>query len=309
MRTATFMIGDKKGITPSNVNQGYVLRRLIRRSVRFGRTIGLRKGTLPLLCENYVEVYKDIYPELLENKEKILSEVKQEEERFFKTVTLGLKEFERVTAEINDEIIDGKTAFRLYDTFGFPIEMTVELACEKGLKVDIDGFETAFSEHQQKSHADGGSFKGGLCDDSEAVAKLHTATHLLQAALRKVLGGEVEQKGSNITAERLRFDFSFSRPMTDEEIAKAQSLVNEFISTKAEVVCEEMTIDEAKKKGAIGLFESKYGERVKVYTMGDCSAEICGGPHAKSLSELGKFEIQKEQSSSSGVRRIRAVLI
>jgi len=296
-------------VTPSNVNQGYVLRRLIRRAVRFGRTIGLRKGILPQICDNYVEVYKEIYPELLQNKEKILSEVKQEEERFFKTVTLGLKEFEKVTTDLDGNIIDGKTAFRLYDTFGFPIEMTVELAQEKGLQVDINGFEVAFAEHQQKSHGDGGSFKGGLCDDSEAVARLHTATHLLQAALRQILGGEVEQKGSNITAERLRFDFSFSRPMTEEEIIKVQSLVNEFILTKADVFCEEMSVEDAKEKGAIGLFESKYGERVKVYSIGKCSVEICGGPHAKSLTELGKFEIQKEQSSSSGVRRIRAVLI
>ena len=196
----------------------------------------------------------------------------------------------------------------MYDTFGFPIEITCELATEKGLKVDTQGFENAFKEHQQKSHGDGGSFKGGLCDNSETVAKLHTATHLLQAALRKVLGDEVAQRGSNITAERLRFDFSFGRPMTPEEIAQTEKIVNEFIATKQDVICEEMTIEEAKKRGAIGLFESKYGERVKVYTMGDCSCEICGGPHAKNLGDLGTFKIQKEQSSSSGVRRIRAVL-
>ena len=210
---------------------------------------------------------------------------------------------------LQGDLIDGKTAFRLYDTFGFPIEMTEEMAREKGLKVDTDGFRAAFAEHQQKSHAGSEQrFKGGLADNTEQTAKLHTATHLLQAGLRHFLGDEVHQKGSNITAERLRFDFTFGRPMTPEEIKEVEDWVNAAIADGAEVVCAEMTVPEAKAKGAMGLFESKYGEKVKVYTMGKFSCEICGGPHAKRLSDLGRFKIVKEQSSSAGVRRIKAIL-
>lgn len=309
VRTATFIIGDKKGVTPSNVDQGYVLRRLIRRAVRYGRLIGLRKGSLSKIAETYIQKYAEVYPELVENRDKIVGEINREEERFMKTVSLGLKEFEKVAAGVTDAKIDGVTAFHLYDTFGFPIEMTEELATEKGFVVDKAGFDAAFAEHQAKSHAGSEQrFKGGLADSTEQTARLHTATHLLQAALRKVLKTEVCQRGSNITPERLRFDFSFERPMTPEEVKETQELVNSWIKTGAQVTCEEMTVDEAKAAGAIGLFEHKYGDKVKVFTMGEFSKEICGGPHAKALSELGAFEIVKEQSSSSGVRRIKAVL-
>ena len=309
IRTATFLIGDRKGVTPSNVDQGYVLRRLIRRAVRYGRQISLRKGSLSKIAECYISKYADVYPELVENRDRILSEIDKEEERFMKTVSLGLKEFEKAAQSVSDGTMDGKTAFHLYDTFGFPIEMTVELAQEKGLSVDTAGFETAFAEHQAKSHAGSEQrFKGGLADSQAETARLHTATHLLQAALRKVLHEDVCQRGSNITAERLRFDFSFGRAMTPEEVRETEALVNEYIASGAPVVCEEMTVDQAKAAGAIGLFDNKYGEKVKVYTMGSFSKEICGGPHANSLSELGRFRIVKEQSSSSGVRRIKAVL-
>ncbi len=309
VRTAAFIIGDDRGVTPSNVDQGYVLRRLIRRAVRYGRQIGLRRGSLSLIADSYIQKYAEVYPEMVHNRDRVLDEINKEEERFIKTVSMGLKEFEKIASSLDGTFIDGKTAFRLYDTFGFPIEMTVELAKERGLTVDEEGFAKAFAEHQQKSHAGSEQrFKGGLADASEQTAKLHTATHLLQAMLRKVLGDEVKQKGSNITAERLRFDFSFGRPMTEEEVREVERLVNEAIAEGAEVTCEEMSVEEAKKKGAIGLFESKYGERVKVYTMGRFSCEICGGPHAKNLSSLGHFRIVKEQSSSAGVRRIKAVL-
>ena len=309
IRTATFILGDEKGVTPSNVDQGYVLRRLIRRAVRYGRQISLRKGTLSKIAQSYIDKYADVYPELVRNKERILAEIDKEEERFMKTVSLGLKEFEKVAAAVSDGKIDGTTAFHLYDTFGFPIEMTVELAAEQGFAVDTAGFDAAFAEHQQKSHAGSEQrFKGGLADNQAETARLHTATHLLQAALRKVLKEEVCQRGSNITAERLRFDFSFGRPMTAEEVQETERLVNEYIASGAPVTCEEMTVEEAKAAGAIGLFENKYGEKVKVYTMGAFSKEICGGPHAGNLAELGHFRIVKEQSSSSGVRRIKAVL-
>ncbi|MBO2515673.1 MAG: hypothetical protein CW338_00155 [Clostridiales bacterium] len=206
-------------------------------------------------------------------------------------------------------VLDGRSAFKLYDTYGFPIEMTTELAAEKGLTVDMEDFEARFKQHQETSHAGAEQrFKGGLADASEQTACLHTATHLLQAALRKVLGDEVHQKGSNITAERLRFDFTFGRKVTPEELETVEKLVNEAIEAKVPVTLEEMTVPEAKAQGAMGLFESKYGERVKVYTMGKYSKEICGGPHAKNTGDLVSFKIQKEESSSAGVRRIKATI-
>jgi len=309
VRTATFMLGDQIGVTPSNVDQGYVLRRLIRRAIRFMRQLGIQKGEMVKLAMHYVDFYQEVYPELLENRQKIADELNKEEEKFSKALDQGIKEFERVVSRLQGTVIDGQTAFRLYDTFGFPIEMTVEFAAEKGLTVDIEGFHAKFAEHQKKSQLGSEQrFKGGLADHSEKTTKLHTATHLLQAALRKVLGDEVAQKGSNITEERLRFDFSFSRPMTKEEVAEAQRLVNEAISAKLPISCAEMTVEEAKEQGAIGLFGDKYGEVVKVYTMGDFSKEICGGPHADNTGDLGQFVITKEQSSSSGVRRIKAEL-
>ena len=371
MRTATIIIGDDRGVTPSNVDQGYVLRRLIRRSVRHGMKLEMPEGMTAEIAKVVVNQYKDVYPELKRNEEFITSQLLLEEERFQKTLKQGMKEFDKLLFNIgrmtnavkpvadaikegsdfasqadaaakqlpprpeyqnliallkdksdkdallketeaflqNLNVIDGRSAFKLYDTYGFPIEITTELAAEKGLAVDEKGFQERFKQHQETSHAGAEQrFKGGLADNTEETAKLHTATHLLHAALRRVLGDEVAQKGSNITAERLRFDFSFSRKMTPDEIKEVERLVNEYIKGAAEVVCEEMTVPEAKAKGAIGLFESKYGERVKVYTMGEYSMEICGGPHAKNTGDLVSFKIQKEESSSAGVRRIKAVI-
>ncbi len=309
MRTATFMLGDYRGVVPSNVDQGYILRRLIRRAVRFSRQIGLPGGNLRNIAACYVEKYANVYPELKQNEDRIYAELDKEEEKFGKALEDGLKEFNKVISHIPGEVFPGKTAFRLYDTYGFPLEMTQELAKEQGKEVDVEGYNNAFAEHQKKSSAGAEQkFKGGLADTSEATAHLHTATHLMQAALRKVLDPSVSQRGSNITVERLRFDFNFGRPMTAEEIAEVEKLVNEAIKADVEVVMEEMTVEEAKAQGAIGLFESKYGDKVKVYTMGEFSKEICGGPHAKRTGDLGTFKIVKEQSSSSGVRRIKAVL-
>ena len=365
VRTATFIIGDDRGVTPSNVDQGYVLRRLIRRAVRHGMNIGLPTGATAKIAEVIVNQYSAVYPELERNRAHILEQFELEEERFQRTLRQGMREFDKVIGEIarvtaaveafqaaltkeaaeklasllrptpenqpfiealrsGDEgtyaelaakiraqysMIDGRAAFKLYDTYGFPIEITTEMAKEKGLTVDAEGFEERFKQHQEKSHAGAEQrFKGGLADSTEETAKLHTATHLLHAALRKVLGHEVAQKGSNITAERLRFDFSFPRRMTDGEIAEVEGIVNSNIATGGKVVCEEMTVDEAKAAGAIGLFESKYGERVKVYTMGTFSKEICGGPHAENVADLKSFKILKEESSSAGVRRIKAVV-
>ena len=309
VRTATFMLGDVNGITPSNVDQGYVLRRLIRRAVRYAKKLGLEQGALEEIAKLYIKNYEDVYESIKNNAAKIVEELKLEEERFSKTLESGLKEFEKVITHIPTKTISGKTAFRLYDTFGFPLEMTVELAKENGFDVDTDGYEVAFKEHQEKSKLGADQkFKGGLADGGEETAKLHSATHLLNAALKEVLGDpNIMQKGSNITAERLRFDFNFDRPLTKEEIEKVEERVNAEIAKKADIKCEEMTVDEAKAKGAIGVFASKYGERVKVYTIG-FSKEICGGPHASNTGDLGRFHIVKEQSSSAGVRRIKAVL-
>ena len=309
VRTATFMLGDVNGITPSNVDQGYVLRRLIRRAVRYAKKLGLEQGALEEIAKLYIKKYEDVYESIKNNAAKIVEELKLEEERFSKTLESGLKEFEKVITHIPTKTISGKTAFRLYDTFGFPLEMTVELAKENGFDVDTDGYEVAFKEHQEKSKLGADQkFKGGLADGGEETAKLHSATHLLNAALKEVLGDpNIMQKGSNITAERLRFDFNFDRPLTKEEIEKVEERVNAEIAKKIDIKCEEMTVDEAKANGAIGVFASKYGERVKVYTIG-FSKEICGGPHASNTGDLGHFHIVKEQSSSAGVRRIKAVL-
>ena len=359
MRTATFIIGDDRGVTPSNVDQGYVLRRLIRRAVRHGMKLGMPQGFTCEIAKVIIAQYKATYPELESHGEFILEQLKLEEERFSRTLKKGVAEFEKVVGNIRrtrealeaakaektpesagklrptpemqpiiaalkdgtatDEMfdrvlstldtIDGRSAFKLYDTYGFPIEITTEMAAEQGLKVDTEGFDERFKQHQATSHAGAEHrFKGGLADASEETAKLHTATHLLQAALRKVLGDEVHQKGSNITAERLRFDFSFGRKMTDEEKAEVEKLVNEAIQAAVPVVCEEMTVAEARAQGAMGRFESKYGERVKVYTMGKYSKEICGGPHARNTGDLKSFKIKKEEASSAGVRRIKAVI-
>ena len=310
VRTATFLLGDPVGVVPSNVDQGYVLRRLIRRAVRMANSLEMSKGAIAEIAKVYIDVYQDVYTELKDNAAKIVDELIKEEEKFTKTLVAGEKEFFKVISHIPGKVVPGGTAFKLYDTFGFPVEMTVELAAENGYEVDVEGFKQKFAEHQAKSHAGSEQrFKGGMAEGGGLeTTHLHTATHLLQAALRKVLGDEVKQKGSNITPERLRFDFSFGRPMTAEEIAETERLVNDAIARKLPITCEEMPIEDARKTGAIGLFGDRYGEVVKVYTMGDFSKEICGGPHANNTEELGHFVITKEQSSSSGVRRIKAEL-
>jgi len=322
IRTSVMLIGDRRGVTPSNVDQGYILRRLIRRAVRFARQLELPEDALTEVAKTYIAKYRDIYTEIGENEEKILSELSKEENRFRNALQDGNKEFDKVIIGIEkhkefaaksgqtvENIISGKAAFRLYDTFGFPIEMTVELAAERGYEVDVAGFNQAYEEHQEKSRAGAEQkFKGGLADNSEITARLHTATHLLDEALRRIVSPDIFQKGSNITAERLRFDFNLDRPVTPEEITKLEEYVNNAIKADVTVICEEMTVDKAKEKGAVGVFTNKYGDLVKVYTIGDYSCEICGGPHAKHTGELGVFKITKEQSAAAGVRRIRAIL-
>ncbi|MFH1671215.1 MAG: alanine--tRNA ligase [Candidatus Portnoybacteria bacterium] len=304
IKAATFIMADDKGIVPSNTDQGYIVRRLIRRAIRYGRQLGIKKDLWTKeIARVVINDYKDIYPELERNKDFVIKNLDEEEGKFDKTLENGLKEFNKFK-EIN-----GKDAFNLYQTYGFPIEMTKELAEEKGVKVDEKEFESELKKHQELSRtASVGKFKGGLADAGEETKKLHTAAHLLLAALRKVLGDHINQKGSNITAERLRFDFSHPEKMTDEQKEEVEKLVNEVIKKDLPVVCQEMNLDEAKKRGATGVFESKYGEKVKVYTVEDFSREICGGPHVEKTGELGYFKITKEESSSAGIRRIKAVL-
>ena len=310
LRTSTFIMGDPRGVSPSNVDQGYVLRRLIRRAVRFGMELGMQEGFTAESGKVVIDQYAEVYPELKQNEAFVLEQFKLEETRFARTLRQGEREFEKAVSRMGEsKVIDGMVAFNLYATYGFPIEMTRELAREHGLTVDEAGFEKHFAEHQKSSHAGAEQrFKGGLADSSAQSARLHTATHLLHAALRRVLGDEVAQKGSNITPERLRFDFSFGRKVTKDELAQVEALVNEWIKADVPVVMTETTVEDAKKEGAIGLFESKYGERVRMYTMGEYSKEICGGPHASHTGELVSFKILKEESSSAGVRRIKAVI-
>ncbi len=295
IRASVFLISD--GVVPSNIERGYVLRRLIRRAMRHGKITGV--------AEKIIEIYKDVYPELKADKEKILEELKREEEKFNKTLGRGLKKFER-----------GTDPFILFTTYGFPIELTQELAKEKGKTLDLNKFKEQMIEHQDLSRtASEGMFKGGLADHSDKVIKYHTASHLLLESLRRILGKHVEQRGSNITAERLRFDFSHPQKMIPEEIKKVEDMVNKKIKENLEVNFKEMSLDEAKKIGATGVFKKKYANRVRVYTIQSAqggppfSREICGGPHAKNTSELSHFKIIKEESSSSGVRRIRAVML
>lgn len=311
VRTATFMIGDVKGIVPSNNDQGYILRRIIRRAVRFGRNIGLPQGSLKEVAATIVDKYADVYTELVKNSSKIYEELEKEETKFSKTLQQGIREFEKAVSALSDGgEIDGVTAFHLYDTYGFPVEITEEMAREKGLTVDVKGYEAAFAEHQAKSRAGSEQkFACGLADHKEQTTNLHTATHLLHAALKKVCSPEIEQRGSNITEERLRFDFNFSRKLTPEEVAEVERLINEQIALDVPVVMKEMTLEEAKIEGFTGLFESKYGERVKTYSIGEFSKEICGGPHAEHTGLLGKFKIAKQENVSAGVKRIKAVLI
>ena len=309
LKAAVFIIGDEKGVAPSNTDQGYIVRRLIRRAIRYGKQLGIeRKNWTKEIAKIVISDYEVVYPELKRNENFILGELDKEEAQFSKTLEKGLKEFAKL------EKVSGLDAFKLFASYGFPIEMTEELAQDKGMKIDREEFETAMKKHQELSRmASAGKFKGGLADASEETTKLHTAAHLLLAALRKVLGDGVEQKGSNITPERLRFDFSYPEKMTDKQKQEVEKLVNEAIQKKMSVLCEEMSLQEAKTKGATGVFNSKYGERVKVYKIanGDeiFSREICGGPHIKNTEALGMFKIKKEQSSSAGVRRIKAILI
>lgn len=312
LKASIFILGDPKGVSPSNVGAGYVLRRLIRRAIRFGHKLGIQESFTSSFVPILTNIYGSYYPELIKNREFVEKELKAEEEKFSKTLVKGesefLKKLEGFLKNPKKEI-SGRVAFTLYDTYGFPLELTEELAQENGLTVDKKGFEEAFSHHQQESKKNlDKSFKGGLADHGEETTKLHTATHLLHKALQIVLGDHVKQKGSNITAERLRFDFSHPEKMTEDQIRKVESLVNEQIQRGLEVSQTVTTVEEAKKKGAMALFSDKYGEQIKLYQIGDFSLEVCGGPHVTNTKELGQFKIAKEQAVSAGVRRIKAVL-
>lgn len=307
IRASVFILSS--GITPAPVGQGYVLRRLIRRSVNHARKIAIEKQQILEVAKIYVNEYQEYYPEIKEKQDLILKELDEEIEKFSKTIQLGQKEFEKVAFYSKDKTINGKTAFRLYDTFGFPLELTIEMAKEIGYNVDEEGYHKAFLEHQEKSRtAAAGTFKGGLSDTSDNTARLHTATHLLLAALQTLFDPNIIQKGSNITPERLRFDFNFPRKMLPEELKQLEDFVNDAIKKEIDVTCEEMTLNQARASGAKGIFANKYGDKVKVYTIGNVSKEICGGPHANNTRELKSFKIIKEESSSSGVRRIKAVI-
>ena len=313
MRTATFILCDPKGgVKPGNIGANYVLRRLIRRAVRFARMIGISEGFTVKLAETICGKYSHVYPELKVNLEQCRLDLEAEEKRFNATLDKGEAMYKKVAEQLKahgQSQISGKTAFKLYDTFGFPLEMTVEMATKDGLTVDKEGFEEANRKHQELSRTtSAGSFKAGLQDNSEVVTRMHTATHLLHAALHKVLGPTANQKGSNITAERLRFDFTWPEPMTAEQKAEVERLVNEWIAAGIEVSKKTTTVEEAKAEGAMALFGSKYGDQVTLYTIGDVSKEICCGPHVANTKELGGFKILKEQSSSAGVRRIKAVV-
>ena len=307
MRTAVFIISDPAGIKPSNTDQGYILRRLIRRAIRHAKKleIDINSNWEEEIAKIIISKYEDYYSEVKENKNIVLEVLKNEKVKFNRTLEKGLREFEKVSSKD----IDDKTAFHLYDTFGFPIELTIELAKEKGLNVDVDGFNKRFKEHQELSRtASKGKFKGGLGGQGEKETKYHTATHLLNAALKEVVNKDIHQKGSNITEERLRFDFNCDHKLTDEEKAKVEELVNKWIKEDIPVTKEEMTKDEALKSGAECMFIEKYPDVVTVYKIGDFSSELCGGPHVSRTGELGTFKIKKEESSSAGVRRIKAVL-
>ena len=312
VRTSVFILGDPKGMAPSNVGQGYILRRLIRRAVRHGHKLGIEGSFLGELALIVLELYNEPYPELQENKAFILQELAAEETKFSETLIKGEREFEKMLPNLlkgSSRQLSGRTAFKLYDTYGFPVELTRELAKEHGFTVDEEGFKAAFEKHQEVSRSGAEhQFKGGLADHSDKTTALHTATHMLHKALRTVLGEHVGQKGSNITVDRLRFDFTHPAAMTKEEIKQVEDMVNAQIERNLDVTFESMTLEEAKQAGAIAFFESKYGEQVKVYSIGDFSKEVCGGPHVENTSSMGHFKIQKEQSSSAGVRRIKAIL-
>lgn len=311
LRSSMMIIND--GGRPSNIDRGYVLRRLIRRMIRHINKLQISLEELSNLIELNIETLREMYPELETNKETIKNVILEEKDKFVKTLEHGEKEFAKEMNKLKQEgktTIEGKVVFKLYDTYGFPPEVTEDLAKENGLEIDKNEFEKLYKEHQELSRQGAEQkFKGGMAEQNEQTIEYHTATHLLHKALKIVLGEHVKQSGSNITQERLRFDFTHPQKMTSEEIKQVEDIVNEQIKKDLKVVCEEMTYDEAKESGAIGLFTNKYGERVKVYTIGDFSKEICGGPHVEHTGNMGTFKIKKEESSSSGTRRIKAVLI
>ena len=307
LRTAVFISADPAGIRPSNTDQGYILRRLIRRAIRHAKTlnIDINSDWEQDIAKLLLSKYKDYYKELETNYDIVLEVLRNEKIKFNRTLEKGLREFEKVATNN----IDGQTAFRLFDTFGFPLELTVELASERNLCVDTEGFKAKFKEHQEKSRtASAGKFKGGLAGNGEIETKYHTATHLLNAALKVVIGPDVHQKGSNITAERMRFDFSCDHKLTDEEKQKTEELVNNWIKEGLEVTSTQMSKEEAINSGAECMFIEKYPDVVTVYSIGDISKELCGGPHVKNTSEIGTFKIKKEEASSAGVRRIKAII-
>ena len=311
IRAIVMISGDNAGIKPSNTDQGYILRRLIRRMIRYAKNlnIDINSNWEQQLAILIINKYAKYYSELEKNKTEILETLKNEKIKFNRTLEKGLKEFEKAVNNIEGDLINKDIAFRLYDTFGFPIELTEELAAEKNLKVDTEGFKQKFKEHQEKSRAGAEQkFKGGLASTGEMETKYHTATHLLNAALKQVLGQHVHQKGSNITAERMRFDFSHSAKMTDEEKQKVEQLVNQYIEQAIPVEKMEMKKEEAISLGAEAMFIEKYGDIVTVYKIGDVSLELCGGPHVENTNKLGHFRIKKEEASSAGVRRIKAIL-
>lgn len=311
IRAVVMIAGDDAGIKPSNTDQGYMLRRLIRRAIRYAKKINIDMNSNweQTLAEMIIEKYSKYYSELARNKKAILEVLQDEKIKFNRTLEKGLREFEKETKNLDGTEINKDIAFRLYDTYGFPIELTEELAIENGLTVDLEGFKQKFAEHQEKSREGATQkFKGGLASTGEMETKYHTATHLLNAALKNVLGDHVHQKGSNITAERMRFDFSHNSKMTEEEKQKTEDLVNEYIQMAIPVEKLEMKKDEAIAQGAEAMFLDKYGDIVSVYKIGDVSMELCGGPHVHNTSELGHFKIKKEEASSAGVRRIKAIL-
>jgi len=313
IRTSVMLLGDENHLVPSNVGAGYILRRLIRRSVVQARKLSISTEIFYDIAKNFIdEVYGEVYTNLVDSKEFILNELKKEIEKFEKTLNSGMKDFYKLQNKLASEgisVISGADSFKLYDTYGFPIELTNELAVENNLSVDMDGFRTKFKEHQEKSRGNIDRFKGGLQSTGDAETKYHTATHLLNAALKVVIGKDVHQRGSNITPERLRFDFNCDHKLTDEEKINVENLVNEWIKADMEVVCTEMSKEDAINSGAECMFIEKYPDQVTVYSIGDVSKELCGGPHVKNTAVLGTFKIKKEEASSAGVRRIKAVLI
>jgi alanyl-tRNA synthetase len=308
IRAAVFLLGDTNPTFPSNLDRGYILRRLIRRAIRYARLIGIEGDFANFVGEIVVDIYGHYYKELVESKKTIVDELKKEEDKFSRTLEVGLREFNKMAAKA--DVISGKDAFLLFQSYGFPIEMTQELALEQSISVDEKVFLEEFEKHQELSRtASSGKFKGGLSENSPETTRLHTATHLLLEALRRVVSSDIKQRGSNITTERLRFDFSFDRKLTPDEIRNVENEVNRVIDEEFEVKREEMSIEDAKKIGAQMEFGAKYPDIVSVYFVGNYSKEFCGGPHVKNTKELGKFKIKKEQSSSAGVRRIKAVVV